>query len=86
MKKLSPGLLAGIVAAAVLAAPAFAGPNVTVRVEGQNATLLDRTPVTMEPGVYLPGRGGVRIEDTLVVGPTAPTVLTDAPRELLVVG
>ena len=47
MKKLSPGLLAGIVAAAVLAAPAFAGPNVTVRVEGQNATLLDRTPVTL---------------------------------------
>ena len=48
--------------------------------------LLDRTPVTMEPGVYLPGRGGVRIEDTLVVGDGAPRVLTDAPRELLVVG
>jgi Xaa-Pro aminopeptidase len=40
----------------------------------------------MEPGVYLPGRGGVRIEDTLVVGPGGPSVLTDAPRELLVVG
>ncbi len=48
--------------------------------------LLDRTPVTMEPGVYLPGRGGVRIEDTLVVGTSAPLVLTDAPRDLLVVG
>jgi Xaa-Pro aminopeptidase len=48
--------------------------------------LLDRTPVTMEPGVYLPGRGGVRIEDTLVVGDGAPRVLTDAPRDLLVVG
>ena len=48
--------------------------------------LQDRTPVTMEPGVYLPGRGGVRIEDTVVVGQTDPTVLTDLPRELVVVG
>jgi Xaa-Pro aminopeptidase len=47
--------------------------------------LLRRTPVTVEPGVYLPDRGGVRIEDTLVVA-DSPELLTTTTRELLVVG
>ena len=38
--------------------------------------------MTVEPGVYLPGRGGVRIEDTLVVTHDDPTVLTTTSREL----
>ena len=39
-----------------------------------------------EPGVYLPGKGGVRIEDTLVVraGPGAAELLTTSARDLLV--
>jgi Xaa-Pro aminopeptidase len=41
-------------------------------------------PVTVEPGVYLPGRGGVRIEDTLVVGADGPDLLTLSTKELLV--
>jgi Xaa-Pro aminopeptidase len=48
-------------------------------------TLADRMPVTVEPGVYLPGRGGVRIEDTFVVRDTGgPELLTDTTKELLV--
>jgi Xaa-Pro dipeptidase len=46
--------------------------------------LEDRTPVTVEPGIYLPGRGGVRIEDTLVVRTGGPVSLTTTTRELLV--
>lgn len=44
------------------------------------------TAITIEPGVYLPGRGGVRIEDTLVVRDGGPEVLTTAAKELRVVG
>ncbi len=61
---------------------------------GKTGTLGDRVPVTVEPGIYLPGRGGVRIEDTLVVrahrgglGGSSPRASTDAgtagPREML---
>ena len=46
--------------------------------------LADRMPLTVEPGVYLPGRGGVRIEDTLVVRDGGPELLTTAPKDLLV--
>lgn len=52
---------------------------------GASATLRPGTALTVEPGVYLPGVGGVRIEDTVVVtadGP--PRVLTDTARELRV--
>jgi Xaa-Pro aminopeptidase len=39
--------------------------------------------VTVEPGVYLDGRGGVRIEDTLVVTRGEPDLLTLFPKDLL---
>ncbi|WP_433566369.1 M24 family metallopeptidase [Nocardia sp. CA-151230] len=48
-------------------------------------TLLDGVAVTVEPGVYFPGRGGVRIEDTLVVRQGGPELLTRTSKDLTVV-
>jgi len=42
--------------------------------------------VTVEPGIYLPGWGGVRIEDDVLLGDEGATLLTDFPRELIVLG
>ena len=41
--------------------------------------------ITVEPGVYVPGVGGVRIEDDVVVGETTGRVLTHAPKDLTVI-
>lgn len=48
-------------------------------------TLLSGVAVTVEPGVYFPGRGGVRIEDTLVVREGGPELLTNTSKDLTVV-
>lgn len=51
-----------------------------------DAALPEGAVVTIEPGVYVPGWGGVRIEDDVHLDRSGAEVLTHFPRELLEVG
>jgi Xaa-Pro aminopeptidase len=50
---------------------------------GEKTRLLPGMVITIEPGVYLPGRFGIRIEDTVAVTQTGSQVLTPAPKALI---
>jgi Xaa-Pro aminopeptidase len=48
--------------------------------------LAEGAVVTIEPGIYRPGWGGVRIEDDVVLEADGPRLLTEFPRELIELG
>ncbi len=56
------------------------GPGLS---EASEITLAPGMIMTVEPGVYVPGVGGVRIEDTVLVTANAPEILTGATKELV---
>ena len=54
-------------------------------VAGSTEPLTPGMAFSVEPGIYLEGRYGARIEDIVVCGDAGPIVLNEAPRDLLVV-
>ena len=51
---------------------------------GNDKPMPDGAVVSAEPGIYLPGRFGVRIEDVMILRPDGAQVITKAPKALLV--
>ena len=88
------------VAREVIAGPASASSSRTVsatgvgmevheqpamRPESEDVLAVDGV-VTVEPGIYHPGLGGIRIEDLVIIGENGPEVLTTFTKELVTVG
>ena len=54
-------------------------PSLTYK---SKTTIKDSMAVTIEPGIYIPGKGGIRIEDDVLVNKSKPIILTKAEKEL----
>ncbi|AEH47261.1 M24 family metallopeptidase [Parageobacillus thermoglucosidasius] len=57
------------------------GPTLSAR---SDVVLAPGMVVTVEPGIYIPGLGGVRIEDDTVVTENGNEALTHSPKELII--
>jgi len=51
----------------------------------KNEIIRENMIFTIEPGIYVPGFGGVRIEDMVIVRPVRPVVLTTLPKRLEII-
>lgn len=60
-------------------------PTLSYRIKPGAETLQVGEVVTVEPGVYIPGEFGIRIEDLTVVTDGAPRILTSIPKALRIV-
>ena len=58
--------------------PPFAGPT-------GNAPLPAGSVSSAEPGIYLPGRFGVRIEDVMIIRESGAELITRAPKNELII-
>ena len=58
------------------------GPVLSINLE---RTLKENMVVTNEPGIYIPGQFGVRIEDTVLIGKGACEALTKSPKKYVVI-
>jgi len=55
-------------------------------VAGNAETIVAGHAFSVEPGIYLPGRFGLRLEDIVVATAEGPRRLNDAPRDIAIVG
>ena len=59
----------------------------TPYITSTSQTVLDEGMVfSIEPGIYLPGRFGVRLEDIVILRADGPEIFSDLPRDVTVIG
>lgn len=58
------------------------GPSAAAKATGE---LAPKMTLTIEPGIYVPGKGGVRIEDTLIITDGDPKIITTADKQLRII-
>lgn len=58
------------------------GPSISINSE---SLLKENMVITNEPGIYIPGKFGVRIEDTILIGKGACELLTKSPKKYIII-